>query len=295
VNSVVSKNNEAEAMEQLRAFGLADYVVFPKINWGPKSASVGQLIEDFNVGADTIAFIDDSEFERAQVAASHPQVRVYLHTDFADLLARPEFNPPISPESSKRRQFYRNQGERRAAEETFSGEYEEFLRQCAIALHIDASPIADVSRVHELVQRTNQMNMSGSRYSRDELKALLDRPEIDHFCLSATDRFGDYGMIGFCLVDTRTPRVVDLMFSCRIQAKRVEHAFLEHLMSHYAAKGRDTLQVRYVRSARNQQVGSVFRDLAFGEVETHGNETIYVMGLGNRPTPSDIIAVTLTE
>jgi FkbH-like protein len=295
VNSVVSKNNEAEAMEQLRVVGLADYMVFPKINWGPKSASIGQLIEDFNVGADTVAFIDDSEFERAQVIASLPQVRVYPHTDYADLLAKPEFDPPVSAESSRRRQFYRNQGERRTAEETFVGEYEEFLRQCTIELRVDASPIADIGRVHELVQRTNQMNMSGSRYSRDELKALLDRPEINHFCLSAVDRFGDYGMIGFCLVDNRTPRVIDLMFSCRIQSKRVEHAFLEHLMAHYAAKGRETLQVRYVRSPRNEQVGAVFRDLAFTEFESNGNETIYAMDLMKRPRPSDIIAVTWTE
>lgn len=292
MNSVASKNDETHALAQLRAFGLADYLVFPKIGWGLKSDAIAQLLDDFNVGADTLAFIDDSDFERAQVATVHPQVRVYTDKEYQDLLARPEFNPPQSSESARRRAFYLSQGQRRAVQEAFSGDYLEFLRQCAMKLQIDDSPLADLDRVHELVQRTNQMNFSGSRYSRDELKALVDRPDIDHFCLHASDRFGDYGMVGFCLVDNRVPRIIDLMFSCRVQAKRVEHGFLEYLMSRYHSKGHQVLEARYVRTARNKQVGLIFEDLAFVELAAHRDEIIYSIDLAARPSPSDIIMVT---
>jgi FkbH-like protein len=291
VNSVASKNDEAHAMARLRALGLADYFVFPKIGWGPKSGAIAQLIEDFNVGADTLAFVDDSEFERAQVAAVHPQVRVYTDTEYQELLAKPEFNSPQSAESSKRRAFYRSQGQRRAVQEAFSGDYLEFLRQCAMKLEIDNAPLADLDRVHELVQRTNQMNFSGSRYSREELQSQIDRLEIDHFCLHASDRFGDYGMVGFCLVDNRVPRIVDLMFSCRVQAKRVEHAFLEYLKSYYRSRGHRMLQARYVRTARNKQVGMVFQDLAFAEMAAHGDETIYSTDTAVPPLHPDIVMV----
>ena len=51
--------------------------------------------------------------------------------------------------------------------------------------------------------------------------------------LVASDRFGSYGVIGFSIVDRREPRMTDLMFSCRVQSKRVEHAFLAYLLGKY--------------------------------------------------------------
>ncbi len=84
----------------------------------------------------------------------------------------------------------------------------------------------NLERVHELTQRTNQMNFSGNRYDREVLREIVRKLSSRHHVLSCEDRFGSYGVIGFSLVDRREPRMTDLMFSCRMQSKRVEHAFL---------------------------------------------------------------------
>ena len=120
-------------------------------------------------------------------------------------------------------------------------------------MKVDPTSSDNVKRVHELVQRTNQMNFSGNRYSREELETLIRNPTLDNFCLDATDKYGDYGIIGFCLVDRKVPRLIDMMFSCRIRAKHVEHGFLTFLLHYYASVGSDVFEADYLRTDRNQQ------------------------------------------
>ena len=120
---------------------------------------------------------------------------------------------------------------------------------------------ANLQRVHELTQRTNQMNFSGTRYDHEVLERMLTVPHLDTFVLECRDRFGSYGVIGFSIVDRREPRLTDLMFSCRIQSKRVEHAFLRYLFGRYMdAPGRD-FWANYRKTTRNAPSGQVFADL----------------------------------
>ena len=119
-----------------------------------------------------------------------------------------------------------------------------------------------------LTQRTNQMNFSGSRYNRRLLREVMQSLYIDTYVLACEDRFGSYGTVGFGLVDRREPRLTDLMFSCRIQSKRVEHAFLRFIIQKYITDtGRD-FHANYRKTLRNMQSGQVFEDLGMTEVGT---------------------------
>jgi predicted enzyme involved in methoxymalonyl-ACP biosynthesis len=100
---------------------------------------------------------------------------------------------------------------------------------------------------------------------------MLSDAALDCFVMSCTDNFGDYGTVGFAVVEKDGPKLIDLMFSCRIQAKRVEHAFLEFLLSWGASHGRDALLARYVETKRNRPAAKVFDDLAFELVERDGD------------------------
>ena len=66
--------------------GIQDYFVSPAINWGRKSANLSAIAEDLNLGLDTFAFVDDSAFERGEVArraAAGARVRRHRHLDAA--------------------------------------------------------------------------------------------------------------------------------------------------------------------------------------------------------------------
>jgi FkbH-like protein len=271
VNTVVSKNNEPDALREIERFGLAEYMVFPKVSWNPKSVSLTELIHQFNVGEDTFAFIDDSPFDREEVKAALPGVRIYDADDYRKLLSLPEFRPPESSESARRREFYRSQHEREQALTDFAGTYEDFLRNANIRLSVTRARPAQLDRIAELAQRTNQLNFSGTRYSNETLAEMLDDERFDCFAMSCVDNFGDYGTVGFAVVEKAGPKLIDLMFSCRIQAKRVEHAFLEFLLSREAKDGHGELVARYAQTERNTPAGKVFQDLAFELVSREDN------------------------
>lgn len=292
VNSVVSKNNHDDAMQQLKKFGLDELIVYPQISWNPKGEAIKNLIQDFNVAADTIVFIDDQPFEREEVKSTNPDVRVIDASEYKEILERSEFNPEQSTESARRREFYQSQSKRHKMESSFSGDYLDFVRECNIKLNIASFTANVADRIHELVQRTNQMNFSGNRYSRDEINALLENSELDTYCMQCEDKFGDYGTVGFCIVDNTKPQLIDLMFSCRIQSKRVEHAFISWLLQRYKAQNNNQFSAIYNKTPKNEPSGRVFADIGFSEIENINNKIIYQFDL-QQPIPNeDVLTIT---
>jgi FkbH-like protein len=117
---------------------------------------------------------------------------------------------------------------------TFDGSYDDFLRSCKMRLRI-LSPSApeEVTRCWELVQRSNQLNLSNNRYSIAEFRKLLTTPGIRCLAFECNDKYGNYGIVGFASVDERgvNPVLVDFVMSCRIAQKKVvtERLKLGHL------------------------------------------------------------------
>ena len=265
--SVVSKNNERDALQQLESLGIRHLFLHPRISWQPKSLAVRDIVKRLNIGMDSVLFVDDSPFERAEVEAALPAVRTLDAARLPDLPGMAEVDVPVTPDSSRRRQLYEAEEARREELSASRIGFEAFLRSCAMRLRLMPLCDADRDRVFELVQRTNQLNFSGRRYSRDSLANLLDRPGIAPVVMRCTDRFGDYGIVGFAIVHLTENelRINDLMFSCRVQGKRVEHAFLRFLVALARRQGVATLVCRIKRTARNAAGMQVFGECGFEE------------------------------
>ena len=263
LNTVVSKNNPDEALEYLSTVGLSDYMINPKIGWDQKGLYLKSLIKEFNVGENTFAFIDDSPFERDEAKSLNPEIRVYDAAVYNSLLDLPEFNPPISADSIHRREYYQSEKHRHDAQSSFNGEYLLFLKSCQIRLNIYTPTESKIDRIQELVQRTNQLNFSGNRYGRDEIRAILTDPRYETFSLDCEDKYGKYGTVGFAIIDKHKIRLIDMMFSCRVQSKRVEHAFLGFLLSYYRKQDLEKFSAIFNKTDRNAKAGAVFDDLGF--------------------------------
>jgi FkbH-like protein len=163
--------------------------------------------------------------------------------------------------------MYQVEQHRKEVATTFKEDYKAFLKHCAIKLTITSLDSENLQRVHELTQRTNQMNFSGNRYSRDLLDKILETSYLDTFVIACEDRFGSYGIVGFAVIDSREPRMTDLVFSCRIQSKRVEHAVVAHILHRYIALTGKDFYVSYRKTPRNQPSGQVFADMGLKEIE----------------------------
>jgi FkbH-like protein len=295
LHSIASKNNPEDALQAIKRFHLDQYFLCPQISWQPKSQGIEAIAQQLNIGLDSILFVDDSEFELGEVAAVCPEVRVLQAEQYNTLPDRSDCTVPVTAESRERRKLYQVEANRQTVAQNFSNDYMAFLRHCEIRLTVRPMTEENLERVHELTQRTNQMNFSGNRYDRNVLREILSDSDLDTFVLSCEDRFGSYGVIGFSIVDRREPRMTDLMFSCRIQSKRVEHAFLACVIGRYIEEtGRD-FYANYRKTPRNAPSGKVFADLGMEEMENR-NGVSSLRFAKDREVPEDgVIQITMQD
>jgi FkbH-like protein len=295
LHSVASKNNHDEAMQALKQFQLDEYFLCPQISWRPKSESIRTIAQQLNIGTDALLFVDDSPFELEQVKAVCPEVRVLEAAQYRTLPEMKECQVRVTAESKERRKMYQVEAKRQDMAQGFGDDYLAFLRHCQIQLSIHPMTQENLDRVHELTQRTNQMNFSGNRYDREVLRTILATPYLDTYVLSCEDRFGSYGVVGFSIVDSREPRMTDLMFSCRIQSKRVEHAFLSHLIRTQIRKSGKDFWANYRKTPRNAPAGKVFADMGMEEVAVSDGVTSLAFRK-NQTVPDDgVISIVLQE
>lgn len=263
--SVASKNDHEVAWSKLEEFGLAEYFLHPQINWQPKSSSLGTIAERLNIGIDSLAFLDDRQFELDQAARECPEVLCINAAQVMSISSDPRFQGSATADAGRRRQLYREAAIREEIQESFGSDYAGFLAACDIHLELAAYAEEESERIAELVQRTNQLNFSGRKYTRDQLQDILQDPLLEKFVLKSRDKYGSYGTVGFCIVE-RAPRAIcvrDFMLSCRVQGKYLEKAFFGHLMERHNPEGAENLWVNFQKTARNTPALNILESLGF--------------------------------
>lgn len=289
LHSISSKNDHDLAMQRLEQAGIADYFLYPQINWNPKSDSIQHVAKSLNIGVDTLAFVDDQEFELAEVAHAIPSVLLVPVAEIAEVVGRPEFRPRfVTNESRQRRQMYRADATRDAAERDYVGTSEEFLATLGMRMRISPAGPDDLPRAEELTLRTNQLNSTGRTFGFDELDALRTSP--DHLLLVASleDRFGSYGTIGLALANTAGPawRLRLLLMSCRVVSRGVGTVLLNHVMRLASAVGA-RFQAEFVHTGRNRMMYLTYKMADFREVGEADGAVLLEAPLDRiQPTPS---------
>ena len=295
LHSIASKNDPEPARQALQQFGLEDYFLHPQISWGPKSTAVAAIAEALNIGLDALVFIDDQPFERAEVEDALPKIRTLEPSAIPELGRHPWFDVPVTEEAGRRREMYRAEAVRRSAFATEGRNLETFLRQCEIV--IDILPLSPeiLPRVHELVQRTNQLNTSGNRRSLADLEAIAAGGSgRTGFAVRCRDRFGDYGIVAFVHFDERSAMVLDFCMSCRVQGKKVENAVFEYLRRHLSGTTGDRLSILYRKTERNGPIRASIEKMGFAAAEDDG-KIVYSAPL-NRPIPdAEIVTISTPE
>lgn len=270
IQTIVSKNDYEPAWAMITKLGLEDYFIYPAINWGTKSQNIRQIASELNINVDTFALIDDSPFERGEVNSELPQVRTYPDQDIGDLLTRPEFDVPITEATKTRRLSYLEESQRKRVLQTYSGKYEEFLVSCNLEAEIFTPDTEkDIIRCLELLQRTNQLNLSTNRYSEEEFRTLLKNKQFICVAASCRDRFGEYGIVGFLSINIaqESPILCDFVLSCRVARKKVENALIFWLLQVLGKKGFSRLEARYVPSPRNGILLTGLQEVGFKEIK----------------------------
>jgi FkbH-like protein len=214
-------------------------------HWHAKSGSVARILKTWNISADSVVFVDDNAMELAEVAAEHPGIECiqFPGNDYAAGYAmlrklRDVFGKErLSNDDALRLSSIRSGTEFRAATE--SGEASEvFLQSAQAVIEFDFQPAAGDSRLLELVNKTNQFNLNGARYTEADWLEAISRPGAFLASVSYEDKFGPLGKIAVIVgsLEEDRIRVLTWVMSCRAFARRIEHQCLQVLFDHFRAK-----------------------------------------------------------
>ncbi len=265
--AVASKNNPDEALRVLADH--PDCLLRPQdfvrleIGWGSKSEAIAKIARELNLGRDACVFLDDSAFERAEVTTALPEVLVL---DFpaqpmglANILGETSAfdSLTLTAEDSQRASSYAAENARADLRKQV-GSAEEFYRSLDLQLRIVAIRDEQTARVHQLVNKTNQFNLTTQRLSSDEVRRRVAASDMQNFALYVADKMGDSGLTGVAFVDVSDPlhwHVENFLLSCRVIGRTVEHGFLAWLAARARQSGVQQLSFRFEPGPRNQVAG----------------------------------------
>ncbi len=234
--AIVSKNDEARVREVWRkivgrTLRLEDFAAL-RINWRPKVENMAEILAAVHLLPRSVLFIDDNPAERAAMQASFPDIRVlggYPYYLRRILLLAPELQGAgVSDESARRTEMIQAQGVR---EDQRAGlPREDFLAQQETVVSL--GEIADTeaprfARAIELINKTNQFNTTGQRWTRRECAAHFAAGGV-FVVYDVADRFADYGLVGVVIV--RGAHVLQWVMSCRVIGMGVEQAVMAELV-----------------------------------------------------------------
>lgn len=218
VNSICSKNDETQVMDYLKEQGLEEYFVFPSVNWLPKGARIKQLISDMQLRPANVLFLDDNPSNLGEASYTCPEIMTGTPELLPQLFADAE-KAERKDLAHKRLQQYRILEEKHQARSEFSSN-EAFLYKSNIRVDISTDCAANLDRIHDLILRSNQLNFTKVRDTKEALSALFSDPDITCGYVSVRDQFGDYGITGFYAV--KANRLLHFVFSCRTLGMGVE-------------------------------------------------------------------------
>src|SRR5882724_2447910 len=247
--AVASKNNEADVWEVFdRHSGMVlqrEHLSAWQINWLPKAEGIPQIARALNIGTDSLVFIDDNPMEIAYMRDARPEVTsILLPTEPAEIVsilqALTVFDQlEVTHEDRKRADMMRAERDREVLGAQIN--HTDFLQ--ALDLRIDLFPAQneDLGRITQLINKTNQFNLTTIRRTLDEVRELASSVDFRLYGLRVTDKFGEYGLTGVIIArisaDRRQWTLDTLLLSCRVLGRGVETALVGALADDARADG----------------------------------------------------------
>lgn len=286
VLAVCSKNDLDNAVRPFRehpemVLREEDISVFVA-NWETKVDNIKDIRETLNIGLDSMVFLDDNPFERNMVRQYLPELIVpELPEEPSDYVrAICELNlfeaSAYTEEDRQRARLYREDSTRRILEKRFTnvGEYLQSLEMKVEVARFDAFHLP---RIAQLIQRSNQFNLTTRRYAEVECERLMNDPDCLPLRVRLSDRFGDYGLISVVVLKFAGTRgLIDLwLMSCRVLARGVEEHVMNRVVSLARERGATTLVGTYLPTAKNNIVKEFYGRFGFEKTreESDGGST----------------------
>jgi FkbH-like protein len=249
-----------------------DFSAF-KANWNPKPENLREIAAELNIGLDSLVFIDDNPAERALVADQLPEVAVpEVGSDvsrYAEVLEHERYFEVdrVVQDDLNRSGYYNSNAQRSSYQSGFS-DYGEFLASLEMTAEIGPFSAVYLERITQLINKTNQFNLTTKRYTSAEVESISRDPGFVTLYGRLADRFGDNGLVSV-LIGSVSGDTVELdlwLMSCRVLNREMEFAMFDALVEQCQAQGIRRIVGVYIPSKKNKMVAGHYAGLGFTPV-----------------------------
>ena len=274
--AICSKNNEQDVWDVFeRHDGMVlkrEHFVTHRINWQDKAANIESISKELNIGLDSFVFVDDSPLEIDFVRSTLPAVTcIQVPSDVARFPA--SFNAfrlfdreRISEEDRVRSEMMLQETWRKGLASSLSAE--DFTKSLKLSIDLFEVKAEHVTRVTQLINKTNQFNLTTQRRTAAEVAKLCNTPGVKLLAWRVADRFGDYGLVGV-LILLNAANLIDIdtyLMSCRVLGRGVENAVFAAIAEYARGQNVTKLRGQYVPTQKNSLVADLYRDHGFKPV-----------------------------
>lgn len=274
--AICSKNNAADARAVFQEhphslLRMSDFAA-SCINWEDKVTNIRALARELNLGLESFVFVDDSPVECDHVRSQLSEVTVLqvplklfeLHGLLRDY--RGFDNLEQSEEDARRTEMYQAEALRKQSR----GEHRDlqsYLSSLKLVAEIRPPTAAEIGRVAQLTQKTNQFNLTTRRYTEGDIERLCTSADSFIFAMKVNDCFGDYGLTGLAIVTCDGPEasVDTFLISCRVLGRQLEFALLGSIIveARRLFPSAAFLRASFLPTQKNQQVADFYDRAGF--------------------------------
>ena len=273
--ALVSQNYEdlaLEAIDKHPAMVLKrdDFVTW-RINLNSKADNICEIVDEINIGLQSVVFIDDTPQQRSLVKETLPEVLVpdwpedpvlYPYA-LKKLYCFEQFQ--LTAEDKKRTEMIKGERKRKASL-TRGISREDWLKRLNVNIRIEKINKGNIVRVAQLLNRTNQFNLTTRRMSEESFMQWLDekRDIRSAYAISASDKFGEYGLIGVISFETEdnTIRICDFLVSCRAVGRGIEDAIIAFVSQQAVDSNKEKVIAEFVPTAKNRPMREFLEKIA---------------------------------
>jgi FkbH-like protein len=288
--AVCSKNDEANAREAfekhpemvLRETDIAAFIA----NWDDKATNLRRIAAELNIGLDSLVFVDDNPFERNIVRRELPEVQVPELPDDPSL-----FDITISDAGYFEALEITNEDLNRGGSyqvtralrrgDVATSDLDGYLASLEMQLLWRRFNPDSLKRLTQLINKTNQFNLTTRRYTEAQIAAIMEDPDAVALYLRLVDRYADHGIIGVLIGQRGADGALEMdswLMSCRVLGRGVEHATLSILIDQARHRGDRAIVGRYRPTPKNGMVRDLYSRLGFDLVGVEdGGETVWTL------------------
>jgi len=249
-----------------------------QIHWEDKASSIEIISEELNIGLDSIVFFDDNPVERDWVRKQLPNVKVIdvpkNSMDYLKALNESTFfdRLTITNEDKSRADIYQREQQKKI-DLNKSVSVDDFLKDLKMTVNIGFSNDITITRIVQLLNKTNQFNLTTKRYSSaDVTKIILNGGKV--LWLSAADRYGDNGIVGVSIlvkIKEKDWLIDSMLLSCRVIGRKIETVFLAEIIEILRSENANVVYGQYLPTKKNSIVSDFYNQNSFQLTDKKNN------------------------